>query len=158
MIALEVVFWWALMIGVWELTLAGTTLAEICCEVAAGFLSALAAVAGRRMVGGRWLPHPAWLRWLPVIAASAVVDTARVFGVLLRHARRRDAAGEFTVIQLLRRKLADDGGGDNHRAYATLAVTCTPGSIVYDADADSHRLFAHSLVDGPPDLEGTVAR
>lgn len=158
MIGIEIVFWWALMVGVWELTLAGTTLAEICCAVGAGLLSALAAVAGRHTVGGRWLPHPTWLRWLPVIAASAVVDTALVFRVLLRHVRQRDAAGDFIVVQLLRRKLADDGSGDNHRAYATLALTCTPGSIVYDADAESHRLSAHSLVDGPPDLEGTVAR
>lgn len=158
MIALEVVFWWALMVGVWELTLAGTTLAEICCEVAAALLSALAAVTGRRIVGGRWLPHPAWLRWLPVIAVSALVDTTRAFWFLLQHGRRRDVSGEFTVVQLLRRKLGDDGSGENHRAYATLAITCTPGSVVYDADARSHRLRAHTLVDGPPDLERTVAR
>jgi len=158
MIALELVFWWALMIGVWELTLSGTTLPEICCEIAAALLSAIIAIIGRRIVGGRWLPHPAWLRWLPFIAASAVVDTVLVFWFLLRHGRRRHATGSFTAVQLLRLKLVDDGTGDNHRAYATLAITCTPGSVVYDADVDSHRLYAHTLVEGPPDLTGAVAR
>ncbi|MGH8888815.1 MAG: hypothetical protein ACRDV3_03530 [Acidothermaceae bacterium] len=155
MIGLEIVFWWALMVGVWELTLAGTTLPEICCEVAAALLSALAAVAARRMTGGHWLPSPKWLRWLPYIAASVVVDTTLALRFAVTHGRHRDAGGRLTAVQLLR---SDDGDDETHRAYSTLAISCTPGSVVYDADAGSHRLFAHALVDGPPDLEGAVAR
>jgi len=154
-LGLEVIFWWALLVGVWELTLSGTTLPEICCEVAAALLSALGAVAARRTVRGRWVPKPTWLRWLPFVAASVLVDTTRVLWLAATRGRRRDVAGRLAAVQLLK---SDDVTADSHRAYATLAITCTPGSVVYDGDADSHRLFTHTLVDGPPDLGNAVAR
>jgi len=154
-LGLEVIFWWALMVGVWELTLSGTTLPEIYCEVAAALLSAVGAVAVRRTVRGRWAPKPTWLRWLPFVALSVLVDTTRVLRFALTHGLRRDASGRLAAVQLLK---SDDETADSHRAYAALAISCTPGSVVYDGDPDSHRLFTHTLVDGPPDLEDVVAR
>jgi multisubunit Na+/H+ antiporter MnhE subunit len=151
----ELALWWALMVGVWDLTLSGTTLPDILAAVAAGLLSAAAAVASRRLIGGRWTPPPAWARWLPVIAVKAVTDTARAFSLASRHLVRRDvdtSCGEVALRRGPEREVAI------HEALASLAITSTPGSVVYDQDSDGNRLFKHELVSGPPDLERVVAR
>jgi multisubunit Na+/H+ antiporter MnhE subunit len=153
--AVEVGLWWALMVGVWDLTLSGTTLPDISAALGAGLLSAVAAVVTRRMLGGRWLPRPRWLRWLPVVVLKLFADTARVLLLAVRHVGRRDVEGQLGVVQL---KFSTPADADIHRALATFAVTSTPGSVIYDAEPESHRLLKHTLVTGPPDLEGTVAR
>lgn len=153
--AVEVAAWWALMVGVWDLTLSGTTLPDISAAIAAGLIAAIAAVVTRRMLGGQWLPRPRWLLWLPVVVLNLFADTARIFVLAVRTLRRRDVEGELGVVQL---KLSTPADADIHRALATFAVTSTPGSVIYDAEPESHRLLKHTLVTGPPDLEDTVAR
>jgi multisubunit Na+/H+ antiporter MnhE subunit len=153
-VAFETVFWWALMVGVWQLTLSGTTPAEIYCEVATAFLSAVAAVVARHALGGRWLPKPTWVGWLPVLALSVIADSARVLALAVRHVGDREAPGHFDVVQLRWPDLVE---ADTHRAYATLTVTSTPGSLVYHDEPESHRLCLHALVSGPPDLRQVVA-
>jgi multisubunit Na+/H+ antiporter MnhE subunit len=153
--AVEVGLWWALMVGVWDLTLSGTTLPDISAALGAGLLSAVAAVVTRRTLGGRWLPRPRWLRWLPVVVLKLFADTTRVLLLAVRHVGRRDVEGQLGVVQL---KFSTPADADIHRALATFAVTSTPGSVIYDAEPESHRLLKHTLVTGPPDLEGTVAR
>ena len=157
-IALETVWWWSLMFGVWVLTLSGSTLAEIFCAVPSAFLAAIAAVTTRRTLGGRWLPNPTWVRWLPVLAVSVVLDTARVLALAIRQLRSREAPGGFDVVQLHTQStwpgLVE---ADAHRAYAALAITSTPGSIVYHSEPDSHRLCLHTLVSGLPDLRQEVS-
>ena len=157
-VALETVWWWSLMVGIWELTLSGTTLAEIYCELTAAFLAAVAAVITRRTLGGRWLPNPSWLRWLPVLAVSVVADTARVLILAARHVRDREPTGSFDIIQLRWPEMSWPAlaEADTHRAYATLTLTSTPGSLVYQAEPESHRLCMHALVSGPPDLQRVV--
>lgn len=155
LLALEILVWWALMVGVWVATLSGTTIPEIVSATAAGFLSALAAVAARRATRNRWSVDLRWLRWLPVFVASVAADTAAVFGLALRHIRSRDVHGDFNDVPLFTRTSASD---DSHRAFATLTLSSTPGSVVYNADPEQHRLFVHTIVDTPPDLEGTVSR
>ena len=156
--ALETLWWWSLMFGVWVLTLSGTTLAEISCAVPSAFLAAVGAVTTRHTLGGRWLPNPAWVRWLPVLAASVVLDTVRVLALAIRQPRSREAPSTFDVVQLHTRsnwpRLVE---ADKHRAYAALTVTSTPGSIAYHSEPDSHRLFLHTLVSGPPDLRQEVS-
>ena len=151
----ELALWWALMVGVWELTLSGTTLPDIVAAVAAGLVSAAGAVAARRLVGGRWTPRLAWVRWLPAIGVSAVTDTARAFALAGRHLVRRDvdtSSGEVPLRRGPEREVAI------HEALASLAITSTPGSVVYDQDSAGNRLFMHELVSGPPDLERVVGR
>lgn len=152
---LELALWWALMIGVWELTLSGATLPDVLAAVAAGFCSAVAAVATRRLIGGRWRPRARWAMWLPVVGAKAVADTARAFSLAARHGVHRDvdtSCGEVPVRRGAERDVAI------HQALASLAITSTPGSVVYDIDSDGNRLYKHELVSGPPDLEGVVGR
>lgn len=152
---LEIALWWALMVGVWDLTLAGTTLPEILAATAAGFVSAVGAYAARRLIGGTWIPKPRWLTWLPVIAVNAVADTVRAFGLAARHVVHRDVDAAFGEVPLRRRSELE---ADIHRGLATLAITSTPGSVIYDEDTDGSRLFKHELVSGPPDLGGLVGK
>jgi multisubunit Na+/H+ antiporter MnhE subunit len=152
---LEIALWWALMVGVWELTLAGTTLPDISAAIGAGLLSGTGAYVARRLIGGSWAPDPRWLRWLPVIAVNAVADTVRAFALAARHVVRRDVGATFGEVPLRRRSERE---ADIHRGLATLAITSTPGSVIYDEDVDGSRLFKHELVSGPPDLEGVVGK
>jgi multisubunit Na+/H+ antiporter MnhE subunit len=152
---LEIALWWALMVGVWELTLAGTTLPDISAAIGAGLLSGIGAYVARRLIGGSWAPDPRWLRWLPVIAVNAVADTVRAFALAARHVVRRDVDATFGEVPLRRRS---EWEADIHRGLATLAITSTPGSVIYDEDVDGSRLFKHELVSGPPDLEGVVGK
>jgi multisubunit Na+/H+ antiporter MnhE subunit len=153
--ALEALLWWALLVGVWDLTLSGTTLPDISAALAGGLISAIAAVATRRTIGGRWVPRPRWALWLPVVVLNLFTDTARIFVLAVRSLRRRDVEGEIGFVQL---KLSTPADADIHRALATFAVTSTPGSVIFDVEPESHRLRKHTLVTGPPDLEGTVAQ
>jgi multisubunit Na+/H+ antiporter MnhE subunit len=152
---LEIALWWALMVGVWELTLAGTTLPDISAAIGAGLLSGIGAYVARRLIGGSWAPDPRWLRWLPVIAVNAVADTVRAFALAARHVVRRDVGATFGEVPLRRRSERE---ADIHRGLATLAITSTPGSVIYDEDVGGSRLFKHELVSGPPDLEGVVGK
>jgi multisubunit Na+/H+ antiporter MnhE subunit len=154
-VVLELALWWALMVGVWDLTLSGTTLPDICAAIGAGFDSAVGARVARRSTGGRWAPRLRWLRWLPVVVANAVADAVRVFALAARHVVRRDVGAEFGEVPLRRQP---DRAADLHRALATLAITSTPGSVIYDEDVQGNRLLKHQLVSGPPDLEGTVGK
>jgi multisubunit Na+/H+ antiporter MnhE subunit len=156
-VVVEVLVWWALLVGVWDLTLSGTTIPEISAAAAAGLASAVAGTAARRVVHVQGMPVAGWLqrlRWLPVVAIAVVADTVRVLALAGRHLRNRDVCGSFRTVWLRR----EPGGVDMHRALATLAVTSTPGSLVCDADPEQHSLLEHRLVDGAPNLEEVVAR
>jgi multisubunit Na+/H+ antiporter MnhE subunit len=152
---LEIALWWALMVGVWDLTLAGTTLPDLLAAIVAGLISAMGARATRRLIGGNWAPRPRWLVWLPVIAVNAVADTGRAFALAARHVVRRDVDASFGEVPLRRRSARDT---DIHRGLAALAITSTPGAVIYDEDAEGRRLFKHELVSGPPDLEAVVGK
>lgn len=154
----EVLVWWALLLGVWEVTLSGTTLPEISAAAAAGLASAVAATAARRAVDVQGMPIADWLRrlrWLPMVAISVVLDTARVLVLAGRHLRHRDVSGSFRTVWLRRDR---ETSADMHRALATLVVSSTPGSLVCDADPEQHTLLEHRLVDGASTLEEVVAR
>ncbi len=151
----EIALWWGLMVGVWDLTLSGTTLPDISAAIGAGFVSAIGAYVGRRLIGGRWVPRPRWLLWLPVIALNAVADVVRAFALAARHIADRDVDANFGEVPL---RAQADRYRDVHHALATLAITSTPGSVIYDGDVEGQLLRKHELVSGPPDLEGTVGK
>ena len=158
-VGIEILLWWALMVGVWDVTLSGTTVPDISAAAGAGLLSAIAAVAARVAIGGRWRADVRWVRWLPVWAMSVAVDTGAVLALAGRHLRRpvrgRDVHGAFTDIALAKPEFASE---DAHRALATMALSSTPGTLVYDAEPEDHRLLVHRIVDTKPGLERTVSR
>ena len=152
----ELLLWWALMVGLWDVTLSGTTLPDIAAAAAAALIAAAAAVAARPVMqvkgGGARLR---WLGWLPVVAVAVLADSARVLIVAARHITSRDVDGELRHVRLQSAGATEDF---LHRSLATLVVSSTPGSIVLDEDPERHELLEHGMVSGRPDLERTVAR
>lgn len=156
-VAVEMLVWSALMVGMWVVTLSAATVPEVVAAAAAGVVSALGAVVARVALGGRWRAKARWSRWLVTWWGSLVADTAAVFALAARHLRHRDVAGDFVEVAL-RRTPGDEPSEDMHRALAALVLSSTPGSVVYDSDPRGHRLFVHTIVDVPPDLEAAVSR
>lgn len=153
-VIIEGLVWWGLMVGVWDITLSGTTLPDISAACAAGLVSAVLAVAARRAVGLRLVPRARWVRWLPMFAASLVSDTAAVFGLAVRHLRHRRIAGELKTVSLDRTDPARD---ETQRALATLTVSGTPGTFVLDTHPEAHELVVHAITDVPPGLTEVVS-
>jgi multisubunit Na+/H+ antiporter MnhE subunit len=156
-VAVEVIAWSALMVGLWVVTLSAVTVPEIVAAAAAGVASALGAAAARLALGGRWRVEARWSRWLVAWCGSLAADTAAVFTLAARHIRDRDVAGDFAEVAL-KRTAGGRPSEDLHRALAALVLSSTPGSVVYDSDPWGHRLFVHRIVDVPPDLETAVSR
>jgi hypothetical protein len=77
---LQGLFWAAVDVGLWLLTLSSVTLPEVRVAIAAAVPSAALAVAARRAVRRAWAPRPAWISWLPPLPVAVVGDTVRVLG------------------------------------------------------------------------------
>jgi len=153
----EVVAWWALMVGVWVITLSSAPPWELYIAAAAALPCALLVPKVRRTVEGAWRPQLRWLRWLAVLPVAVVADTGRVFGATLVHlVTRRPLDGELREVRL--------GGHDDprraaaHGALAMVTVSATPGTFVVDSRPEDDVLVLHSIVDGPPSMEQVVTR
>lgn len=153
--AAEILVWWILMVGVWDITISGTTLADIAAAGGAGLLSAIFAVATRRVTGGPWRPSLRPLRWAPAFVGALLADFVRVLWYAARHAVHRDGTGEFVVQELQRVEGLEPA---THRAVSALTVSATPGNFVVDTDEDAHLLVQHEIVSGSPDLGKVVRR
>jgi multisubunit Na+/H+ antiporter MnhE subunit len=151
----EVAVWWALCVGVWDVTLSGTTGQELVVATAAGLPCAVAAAVARRVVRGAWRVDPRWVRWLPTLAISIVADAWRLLAAAVVHAPSRRMPGHFLDVPLHEPRAGNRAG---HLALATLVVSSTPGTFVVDTDPAGHRLTLHSVTSGRPDLAGTVTR
>jgi len=152
---IEAFVWCALLVGVWDVTLSGTTLPDVLAAVGSAAIAGVAAVVARRTVGGSWRVNPHWARWIPVLVASVVINTGRVFALTLRHLRRREVAGQLRLVPVAAGNSAE---GEAYFAAAMLTITSTPGSFVYDTRAAENAISIHRIVDGAPDLEATVGR
>jgi multisubunit Na+/H+ antiporter MnhE subunit len=153
----EVLFWWAVCVGVWLLTLSSISAPEVVLAAAVGLPCAVMAVVARRAAGGSWLPRPAWSRWSAALPGAVLADTVRVLGtalgVLTGH---RIAAGELRRVPLPR----DPRASRRHarQAVATFLVTAAPGTIVLDVDENSGEMLVHALATGPSRLEKAMRR
>lgn len=153
----EVVAWWALMVGVWVITLSSAPPMELYISAAAALPCALLMPTVRRTVQAAWRPDWRWLRWLVVLPFSILADTARVFAAVFVHAvMRRPLDGELTEIRL--RPHEDPARSTAHVALAMVTVSATPGSFVMDSRPERNALVLHQIVDGPPDLQQVVRR
>ncbi len=144
--------WWAVLVGVWLLTLSTVSPPELAVAGAAALPCAVAATVGRHVVDGRWRVRLRWLRWLVLLPVAVVADTCRVLVLPLRGPAGGQGRGQLRTIPL-----PDTPPGDaTRRALATIVVSITPGTFVVDADPDADQLVAHSLVGGPPRMDEVV--
>ncbi|WP_129310788.1 Na+/H+ antiporter subunit E [Streptomyces sp. L2] len=154
--AVELVWWWGAAVGVWLLTLSSVTVPDLVVAAACGLPAAVAAVAGRRAVGGRWRPRAGWLRWAAALPLSVLGDTARVFWTAVRHAGDADAPGRVREVGLPHDEPEPVAAA--RRALATVTLCSTPGTFVIDDDPERHRLVVHSLSGKTSLVEKAVGR
>jgi multisubunit Na+/H+ antiporter MnhE subunit len=132
--------WTGACLGIWLLTLSsvspqeygvGTACALLCGAVAAP-LQRILAVSVRTSAG--------WLRAPLVLPFNVVMDA---FSLLFSALRRPSVEGVLREVDI-----GAAGGGaaaTSRRAFATLLLTSTPGTVVVDSDPDTGRLTVHDM-------------
>ena len=147
----EVLVWWALLLGVWLLTLVAFSVAELVAGAVAAVPCAIVAVVGRRAVGGAWRVRPGWLRWLVPLPLAIVSDTYRVLVVALRCRPRSRRLGEVRLRPERTKRVARA-----QQAIATTVLSASPRTLVVDARPDEGVLAVHPLVGGRDRVEEAV--
>lgn len=148
--AVEVVVWWALLVGVWVLTLSSAPPVELAVAAAAALPCALAARAARRAMEGGWTLAPGWGRWLVVLPVAVLADSARLLFAGVRRIRGRGDLREVTT------SAGEGARAKGHRALASLVLSATPSGFVVDTRPDDGVLVVHAVVDGRPRLSDRV--
>jgi hypothetical protein len=151
-----VAVWWAVLTAAYTATLSVATGPELVGAAACAAVCALLAVAARRAARARWRPDRRWAGWLAPLAVSIAGDTARLFTrVLPRLLAGRPSGGKA-------RTMAEPGDvrarAAARRAFGTLVLSASPGSVVLDWPADGSAIVLHELGSGPPALDEAVTR
>lgn len=149
--AAELGLWWIGGLVFWLATVASITLPEAVIAALAAAVGAVLARSARRAMGFRVRPRLVWLRWASMVPVAVVADLGRLV-VWLRHPSRSGDRAE---------RLFPGSGRPAQvgwRAAAMIAVSATPGSVVFDADPVTGRVRLHSLVQGPPSIDRLAER
>jgi multisubunit Na+/H+ antiporter MnhE subunit len=147
--------WWALLVGVWLLTLAAFSPAELVAGAVAALPCAAGAVAGRRAMDGAWRARPGWLRWLVPLPLAVVADSCRVLLVPFRRRHGRGGGGRIEEVRL--RPERPRAVARTQQAVATTVVSAAPGTVVVDVRADEDVLVVHRLVGGRARVEEAIS-
>jgi multisubunit Na+/H+ antiporter MnhE subunit len=154
--AAEVAVWWALLTGLWLITLPSFAREEGLVAAACAVGAAVAVAGARRAVQGAWHPRLGWARWAVPVVVAVPVETVRVLALGARQLVRRSEGVGDRVQRLPIGGEEPDAVGAARRALGTFALTATPGSVVIDWDPDRGELVLHRLVPGATDLEHEV--
>ncbi len=142
----EVVIWWAVLLGVWLMSLNAFSYEELGTAAGLALPCAFAARAARIAARGRWRVRPHWARWLPHLPVAVLHDTVAVLRLATKRDRPEDDS--FDEVPL------DGGQQVAHEALATAVVSSAPGSVV--VDAKDNRLCVHHLPIGETGLSRAV--
>lgn len=156
--AAEAGVWWALLTGLWLITLPSLTHEEEVVAAGCALACAIAVAGARRAMQGAWHPRLRWVRWALPVVAAVPIETVRVLVLAARQLRRRGGPAGERVQRLLIECEEPDAVRAARRALGAFAVSATPGSVVIDWGADSGELVLHRLVPGAGDLEHEVLR
>jgi multisubunit Na+/H+ antiporter MnhE subunit len=156
--AAEVAVWWALLTGLWLVTLSSLSTGEELVGAGCALVAALAAAGARRAVGGAWRPQAAWARWAAAVVVGVPADTARVLALAAR--RLVEPGAEVgDGLERITLRTADHGATAAARAaLGTFAVSVTPGTVVVDWDHERGEFVVHRLVRGRPSVDREVRR
>jgi multisubunit Na+/H+ antiporter MnhE subunit len=153
-VAIELLVWWCVSVGVWMVSLSAYSGQDLVVAVACGLACAVLAVLTRRAVRADARPPAAALRWLAVLPWSVVLDAARVLALPWRPGARSDA-GTFRRLPL--HPTGSSPAAVGRRATASMLVSSTPGSIVVDVDPATGTALVHALGPASP-VERSVTR
>lgn len=155
--AYEAVALTGVLFVIWVGTVAVLTTAELVTGLVVAVACAVLAVGARRFLGQSWRPEARWARWLLPLVVAVPADAARlllrVLPRLLRErtrggrvARERPPAGE------------EPARAGFRRAWGTLLVSASPGTVVLDWPPGDAEIVVHELGSGPPRMEKVVTR
>lgn len=152
----EFTAWWLFTLGLWCAFIGNISSSELVAGAAAGLISALTAVQLRITDWPTFRPRLRWIAWLPLVIATAVVETGVLAHELWRWTvRRQRDRGEFRSVAF--RPAGRDARTRAQHALATVAVSATPGSIVVETYPDLGEARVHVFGSTErPDLLGKV--
>jgi len=150
----ELVAWWAVLVGMWLLTLSSFNTEDFVVAAGCAIPCAVAARLARAAIGGRWSFRTSWLAWAAPLARSAFMDAMRVIAVAVRHPRADRSVGRLVDLDLP--KEDSEAATAGRESAAELAMSLTPGSFVVQGEPE--KLVVHSLLRGEPALARTVSR
>lgn len=146
---LELVLWWIGGTLSWLVTVSTVTLPETVAAASTALLGAVLARTARRAMGFQAAARGIWLRWAALVPAAAVTDTVRLARWLA------GPRGESLQDQRMPGTASPKATG--WRAAAMIALSSTPGSVVFYSDPDAHRIHVHVLAEGWPRLDRHVS-
>lgn len=146
---LELVLWWIAGTLSWLVTVSTVTVPETVVAGSTALLGAVLARIARRATGFQAAARGTWLRWAALVPAAAVTDTVRLTGWLA------GPRGESLKEQRMPGTGSPQATG--WRAAAMIALSATPGSVVFYSNPDTNRIRVHVLADGWPRLDRHVS-
>lgn len=146
---LELALWWIGGTVSWLATASTVTLPETIVAAGAALIGAILARAARRAMGFSAAVRPAWFRWAGLVPVAALADA-------LRLARWLPGPQEETLDEKPM-PASQSPAAVGWRAGAMVALSATPGSVVFDSAPPRHGIQVHTLVEGWPRLDHRVA-
>ncbi|WP_166463081.1 Na+/H+ antiporter subunit E [Amycolatopsis acidicola] len=147
----EVGLWWLALFAVYVTTLSSPAAPELAAGASVALVAAFAAFAARRAMQGAWRPRAGWVRWAASVPWPAVRDSCRALVTVFRD----PDAGHRETLRLPGESPATTAA---RQAVATVAIGCTPGSMVIAAPEGERILVLHRLFDGPAPIDERVSR
>lgn len=125
---LEVLLWWALLVGVYATLVTTVSPGELAVAAGAGGLAGLAAMLTRRAERAAYRPRLDWLRWLVPLPLAVVTDTGRLAVHLWRCLvlRRRETGRSVRVTLPVEARAVASA----RRSLAAIVLSATPASYV----------------------------
>ncbi len=145
----ELALWWLAGTLSWLVTVSTVTVPETVTAVSTALLGAMLARMARRAMGFQAAAQGIWLRWAALVPLAAVTDTVRLAGWLT--GPQEETLGEQPMPGTRQPR------GRGWRAGAMIALSATPGSVVFSSDPVMNRIRVHVLASGWPDLERHIA-
>jgi hypothetical protein len=139
----------------WFATLPSPSVPELVAGSAAALGCAATAVRARHVVGVAWRPNPRWAAWLGTLVVAVPADTARLLVGLLPNLPR---AGSGQLRLIPPHADEDPSRAAFRRAWGSLVVSASPGSIVLDWPSDGRAVTVHARGSGRPALDEVVIR
>lgn len=145
---IEPAVWWVVLLATYLAIVSTISVTEILVGVPAAAAGAAVAVVTRRALLAadnpeRYLPRPAWLRWLLPLPVQILTDSLR----LLR------PHGEFDEL-----RLPDDDRRAALRGFAALTVSASPGAYVAEVLPDRGDLVLHRISRRRSAVEREISR
>ncbi|HVV14556.1 Na+/H+ antiporter subunit E [Amycolatopsis sp.] len=141
--------WWIALVGLYILTLSSPSVPELVAAACIAAAGAVAARAARLAMGDVWRPRAGWARWLVTVPWAALRESVTALVTVFRE----PAAGHVETLTL---PCEPRARGAARQAVATVAIGCTPGTMVIAAPAGE--LLVHRLTEGAAPVLDRVRR